>query len=377
MSTDPRSRAWVEVRAPAIRRNLQTVRDRVGGDAALIPMVKANAYGLGVERAVEVLEPVGPWGYGVATAEEGRKLREIGVSRPVLVFSPLPPGEYGIVVRERLIPCLSELGAVQRLRQAAEEVGVSVSFHVEVDTGMGRAGFDWRGASSWAERVRELSGGQLAWTGLFTHFHSADEMGGATVVGQWERFQEAVRNVGAPAADFMLHACNSAAALRLPEVAAGGVRPGIFLYGGVAGQDLPDPEPVVSVRARVVLVKDVEVGATVGYGATHRAAGARRWATVAIGYGDGLPRALGNRGTALVRGQEVPIVGRISMDMTVVDITGVEGVETGEVVTFIGTDGGAAIRLERVAELASTINYEILTGLTPRLPRIWSDDHGY
>jgi alanine racemase len=151
------------------------------------------------------------------------------------------------------------------------------------------------------------------------------------------------------------------------------VRAGIYLYGGdpaeAAGEYEP-PAPVVSVRARVVLVRDVPAGATCGYGATHTAAAPARWATLAIGYGDGLPRALGNRGQALVRGRRVPIIGRISMDLTVVDITGLEGVAPGEVATLLGRDGDEAITVEELAALADTISYEILTGFTPRLPRV-------
>ncbi len=152
------------------------------------------------------------------------------------------------------------------------------------------------------------------------------------------------------------------------------MRPGIFLYGGRAARDLPEPEPVASVRARVVHVREAPAGTTVGYGATYRATKDERWATVAIGYGDGLPRALGNRGSALVRGRRVPIIGRISMDVTVVDISEVASVGSGDVVMFLGADGEERITVDEMAELVGTISYEILTGFTPRLPRIWMDD---
>ena len=134
----------------------------------------------------------------------------------------------------------------------------------------------------------------------------------------------------------------------------------------------PLPEPVVSVHARIVHLRDAEPGTTLGYGATYRARGEERWATLSIGYGDGLPRALGNRGRALVCGRSVPIVGRISMDMTVVDITGVPGVRCGDAATLLGAEGGESITVDEVAELAGTISYEVLTGLTRRLPRIWT-----
>jgi alanine racemase len=240
-----------------------------------------------------------------------------------------------------------------------------------VDTGMGRAGFDWRSVDDWAALAQEAHQGGLRWAGCFTHLHSADE-GADTVVVQWERFQEALA-VASPPEGALVHALNSAGALRCPQYAAHAVRPGIFLYGGRVGGDLPAPEPVASVRARVVHVRPAPAGTTVGYGSTYRSEKAERWATVAIGYGDGLPRALGNRGSALARGRRVPIIGRISMDVTVVDITDVPSLKAGETVTFLGSDGEESITVDEVAELAGTISYEILTGFTPRLPRIWLD----
>ncbi len=158
---------------------------------------------------------------------------------------------------------------------------------------------------------------------------------------------------------------------RAPERAHALVRPGIFLYGGEVGEGQPKPQPVVSVRARVVHVRTAAEGSTLGYGATYRARGPERWATLAIGYGDGIPRALGNRGAALIAGRRVPVIGRISMDLTVVHITDLPDVEVGDVATLLGADGDEAITVDEVAREAGTISYEILTGLTRRLPRIW------
>jgi alanine racemase len=169
---------------------------------------------------------------------------------------------------------------------------------------------------------------------------------------------------------------NSAGALRCGEGLPPVARPGIFLYGGRAGDDLPEPEPVAAVRARVLFVRDASPGSTLGYGATYVATGWERWGTLGIGYADGFPRALGNQGHALLAGRRVPIIGRISMDSTVVNISELDGVELGDVATLVGRDGGEEITLNEVAELAGTIDYEILTGLAPRLPRVWVDDGG-
>ena len=181
-------------------------------------------------------------------------------------------------------------------------------------------------------------------------------------------FDGFVREAHGIAPDTLIHCANSAGSLRLASSTANAVRPGIYLYGGDIGDPANPPQPVASVRARVVLVRDVPPGTTLGYGATYTARGNERWAAVGIGYGDGLPRVLGNRGWAIAGGRRVPIVGRISMDTTVVRISG--DLSVGDIVTFVGRDGGVELSLEEVAESAGTIGYEILTGLSPRLPRV-------
>lgn len=303
-------------------------------------------------------------------------IRAMGISRPILVLSPLPPASYGAAVQARLSVCVSDAGALERLKDAALAADLPGGFHLEVDTGMGRAGFSWDRARVWGPRVAALLGEPLRWEGSFTHFHSADVAGESTGT-QWTRLHDALALLPPMPPQAILHACNSPGALRRPDFAADAVRPGIFLYGGVAGEELPPPAPVAALRARVTFLRDARGGETVGYGATYAAPGPERWATAGIGYGDGLPRLLGNRGHALVRGHRVPIIGRISMDATVLNVTGVEGVEVGDVVTFFGKDGDGEIPLEEVAALAQTINYEILTDLTPRAPRIWTADGGY
>jgi alanine racemase len=372
MSDDRRMRAWVEVDLDALRDNYRAVREVVGPRPAIIAMVKADGYGLGAERVVRALEPLEPWGYGVAAAEEGAALRSAGVVRPIIVFSPLSPQAVSTAAAAGLIATISDLGGLERWTAAAAGYG-PLEFHVEIDTGMGRAGFDWRRTPDWAEAVRRASGAGVRWTGVYTHFHGADSPDAAVTVAQWSRFQDALAQLPVSREDLMVHAANSAASLRWPGYAADAVRPGIFLYGGhpaPMASDVRPPRPVAAVRARLVLVRDVPPGSTVGYGATHVSRGWERWGTVAIGYGDGVSRRLGNRGSALIRGRRVPFVGRTSMDMTVVDITAVPEAAVGDVVTLIGSDGGAEITLDEVASLVDTIGYEVLTGLRPRLPRI-------
>jgi alanine racemase len=275
-----------------------------------------------------------------------------------------------VAAEQGLTPAISDAAMLDYW----SEIGDRAPFHLEIDTGMGRAGFDWRETSAWGERVRSAIARGAVCAGVFTHFHGADAAESNAATTQWQRFRDALAQLPLSTEDLLIHACNSAAALRWPEYALDAVRPGIFLYGGhpvpeVPGEERFRPEPVASVHARVVLVRDVPPGSTVGYGATHAARGWERWATLAIGYGDGLPRALGNVGAALVQGRRARIVGRISMDMTVVDVTGISGVTAGDVATFIGSDGEEEILVDEVAAQAGTISYEILTGLTPRLRR--------
>lgn len=344
-------------------------------------MVKADAYGLGVGGVVARLEGTDPWGWGVATTAEGIQLRELGVRRPVLVFTPTPPGDVEAALRAGLVLCVSSEEALDQVADAAHRGGLTARVHLEIDTGMGRAGVPWTRVLHEPDRLRSALSAAghrgVEWEGVFTHFHSADEPGSPEVQEQADRFRRCLSALRAPASGpgFRVHLANSAAALRGLPGWGDLVRPGIHLYGGSVGEGWP-VEPVVHLRARVVHVRDASPGDSLGYGATHVARKDERWATLAVGYGDGLPRALGNRGHALLRGHRVPIVGRVSMDMTVVDVGGLPGPEParGEVATLLGRDGGLVIGVDEVAAQAGTISYEVLTGFTSRLPRVWVDE---
>ncbi|MEX0935346.1 MAG: alanine racemase [Gemmatimonadota bacterium] len=375
MSTDLRSRAWVEINGSALHRNMARVAGLVGGGGRVLPVVKSNAYGLGLGPVLRVLERSDPWGYGVAEVREAEAIRTHGVTRPVLILNPLPPGDVHVAVAGAFELSVSSMGEVDRIVGALDGSDRSVRLHAEVDTGMGRAGFDWREVGRWGPDLIARTSDRVEWTGLFTHFHSASDPDADAVTVQSERFAAAARALsGMRAGKWVEHLCNSSALFRSSRLAGDLVRPGIFLYGGRIGSDLPAPESIVSLRARIVLVREVPPGTTLGYGATYRATRPERWATVAIGYGDGLPRCLGNRGQAVVAGRRVRIVGRISMGLTVVDITDLPeaDVRIGDEATFLGRSGTESISVDEVAGLAGTISYEILTGLSARLPRLWS-----
>lgn len=378
-STGSRSRAWAEVRLDRLRDNALAVQRAVGPGTRLVPMVKADAYGLGVGPVLRTLAdlPERPWAFGVAAVAEGEDLRRRGWAGRILVTAPAPPGELPRAAAADLSLSLSDLSSLEQWARLARERGRALAFHVEVDTGMGRAGLPWAAAARWGPEVGRLAAGALRWEGCFTHFHSADEPDPAPTEEQRERFRAALRHLPAPQGERLVHVANSAASLRRHGFGCDLARPGIYLYGGSAGPGAT-PLPVVSVRARLALVKEVEAGATVGYGATYRAAGPERWGTLAIGYGDGVRRALADGGgEVLVHGRRVPIIGRVSMDMTTVDLTGVPEARAGDVATLVGADGDGEITLDEVAARSGTISYEILTGLTPRLPRIYlGGEHG-
>jgi alanine racemase len=368
------ARAWIELDLHALRANFDTIRRTVGAGVAIIPMVKADAYGLGAPVVVRTLQPLGPWGFGVATAYEGAELRSLGVVSPVLVVAPLPPRAVDLAARSRLIATISSLDGLDAWIAAAQRLGGdALDFHVEVDTGMGRSGFDWRDAGQWASAIAARLEPCVRWTGVFTHFHSADSPNARHTEAQWERFRSTLVQLPVQAEDLLVHASNSAATLRWPGYWADAVRPGIFLYGGEPAplvRGLPAPRPVVAVRSRLALVREKPAGSTAGYGATYIARDAEVWGTVTVGYGDGLPRALGNRCGVLVRGRRVPVIGRISMDLMTVSLKKVPDAEVGDVVTLIGEDGGERITVDEVAGLIGTIGYEMLTGLGSRLPRV-------
>ncbi|HSB55909.1 MAG TPA: alanine racemase, partial [Gemmatimonadales bacterium] len=317
--------------------------------ARLLPMVKANGYGLGALEVARALEALDPWGFGVATVEEGAQLRAGGITRPILVFTPLQPVLIARYQAHDLRPVICDGDGLHAWLEASR-----APFHVEVDTGMARAGFRWNGENDW----RSLLGGAEGWEGIFTHFHSADT-DPASVHRQWKRFQQLLDSL--PRRPALVHAANSAAALAGRTYAADLVRPGIFLYGGMAGAEVP--EPVVQLRARVVGVRTVRAGDTVSYGATWAAPRDAVIATVAAGYADGVHRSLSNAGAVELNGRVYPIVGRVTMDFLMLAVEG--PVALGDIATIYG----GMVTLDDQARHAGTISYELLTSLGPRVVR--------
>jgi len=356
----------VEVDVRALRRNYRRLQERVGDGVGILPMLKADGYGLGATRVAAALAEMDPWALGVATVDEGAELRAAGHEERIVVFSPCAPLDRAALTRHRLEPAVSSLRALRTLADLPSGEG-ALPIHLEVDTGIGRLGLVAGEREQWIPEVRRiLAGGPVEVASTFTHFHSAGSDGDATrrQAREFRSVVEAMREAGLDPG--RVHLANSAAALGHPELWADLVRPGLYLYGGLGG------ETVARVRARVLDVREVPAGHPVSYGATYRTPGPARLATLGIGYGDGLRRELSNRnrGHALVKGQRAPIRGAVCMDVTVVDVTDIPGAEPGGVGTLLGRDGGAEIGLGEMADACGAIPYELLTGLGSRLPRV-------
>jgi len=354
---DPdRARAWLEVDLDAVRRNAESLAERAR--VPLLPMVKADAYGIGAIPVARALEPLDPWGFGVATVPEGEALRAAGIDRRVLVFTPLLPAE---------LPRAHAAGLTPSLHRAEDVVRWTVlggaAWHLPIDTGMGRAGVRW-------DEVAALRAVVAAHPpeGAYTHFHSADS-DRESRVEQERRFRAAIDALPGAARPTVLHAENSAAIEHRAPSPWSVARPGVFLYG-VHSAGALTPVPVAHLRARVVDLRVVRAGESVSYGATWTADGERTIATVACGYADGYRRHLSGRGTALLHGGPVPVVGRVTMDMTMLDVTGVP-CAVGDVATLLGRDGDAVLTANDVAAAGDLSPYELLTGLRQRVPRLY------
>ena len=350
------TRAWVEVDLAALVRNGRTLANLAR--VPLLPMVKADAYGVGVAAVVRALDVLDPAGFGVATLAEGVALREAGVRRPVLVFTPMLVADLRAAHAASLTPTLSDPASIVAWS------AVGGAWHLAIDTGMHRAGVRW-------DRVAELLP-QLAAhppLGAFTHFHSA-EVDDDSMATQELRFRDALRVLESSGVSPSLrHTDNSAAIVRRAPSPWSLVRPGVFLYGVSCGGAAPlMPAPVVSLRAPVADLRDVFAGESVSYGASWTAHRHSRVATLAIGYADGYRRSLGNRGTVLLHGRRAPVVGTVTMDMTMIDVTGLP-CQLGDVATLIGRDGDDTITVNDVANACGFSPYEVLTGLASRAQR--------
>jgi alanine racemase len=361
-----------EIDLGAIQRNFRRMRDAVGARVAVWGVVKADAYGHGAVAVGRALEPLCN-ALAVSLVEEGMELRAAGIRAPIVVLGAYYDNHHADVLAHRLTPVVYELGELERFAAAAGRRGRRADVHVKIDTGMSRLGLATTEVPRLFARVGDLATLRLG--GLCTHFASADLPDARATREALARFEGCL--AAARAAGFsglVNHAANSAAAVRFPEARFDAVRPGLALYGAMPSPHvaLAGLEPALRLTTRIMAVHDIAPGDTVSYGGLWRASRPSRVATLPIGYADGYPRHVRDA-RALVRGHRVPVVGAVCMDMLMVDVTDVPAAREGDTVTLIGADGGEIIGVDDVAGWAGTVSYEILCGISKRVPRALKD----
>jgi alanine racemase len=393
LGKEVRRPVWAEVSLGALAYNLEAIRKYVNPPEEkrktprkILSIVKGNGYGHGGPEVAKALEKAGSDWFGVTCTDEGIAVRNNGVRKPILILTSFVPGEESRLVEHDLTAVIHRCEQLALLDRAAARRGGKrrVPFHLKIDTGMNRLGISSGDVECFARQLGKCKNIQL--TGIFSHFASSgvftDTPVGQQTREQEERFYAALERLRALGIDpGIVHLANSAAIVTRPETWADMVRPGAILYGYHPGYDPAEKreeaearlplKPVMSLRSRIISVRNVAPGDGVGYDATFVAQRPTRIGVLAAGYGDGIHRSLGNRGNVLLRGKLVPIVGIISMDVTMIDVTDIEGAEVGDVATIHGTDGKQTLPANRVARSIGTVTSDLLCAVSQRVPRLY------
>ena len=367
-------RTWVEINLDALGCNFDAVRETLPENIKILAVVKANAYGHGAIGVAKFLEDKADY-LAVAATDEALELRKNGVGCPILILGHIPYGDYDNIVKYNITPTISDFYEAELLSKAAAKMGVTAPLHIAVDTGMNRIGFRCDDASiEEIKKIKTLPNVEIE--GVFSHLAAADMLDKAYTEMQAERFDEFVakmENAGINAS--IKHLYNSAAIADL-EKKYDMVRQGIILYGlkpsdEVEFNNINVPQPVMSMKTRVVQVKTLSAGESISYGCTYTTEKETRVATLCAGYADGVTRVLSNNGEVLIRGKRAKIIGRVCMDQFMVDVTHIPDVEAGDTATIFGTDGDETISVDEIAKKANTINYEIICNINSRVTRVY------
>ncbi|HHW07319.1 MAG TPA: alanine racemase [Clostridia bacterium] len=364
---------WVEVNLAAIEHNFNLVRKLVKPDTKIMAVIKANAYGHGAVEVAKRLAGTGASYFGVATQQEALELRRAGIQVPILILGFTPLEDAEITVAHDIAQTVFSLDQGEALSRAAVKLGRRAVVHVKIDTGMGRLGLPPREDSARViEALLKLPGIKVE--GIFSHLARADEQDKTAALEQERRFSKFIQVLEAKGISIPLkHLANSAATMALPETHFDLVRPGIMLYGLYPSPEMEETQvplcPALSWKTRIVQLKEVPRGTAISYGGTYVTGETTLVATLPVGYADGLRRVLSNRGEVIVGGRRAPIIGRVCMDQTMVDVTGIPNVAVGDVVTIIGKEGEAEITAGEMAHLAGTISYEVVCGISARVVR--------
>ncbi len=368
------SRVAALVDLDAIYENLKALKANTRPGTKICAVVKTDGYGHGAVPIAKRVHGLADF-FAVATVEEAFQLRRHGITEPILVLGYTQEEAFSQAIRQKIRLTVYDYETAETVSRTAAALGETAYLHMKLETGMNRLGFlPGKAALQAAERMGGLPG--ICLEGLFSHFARADETDKESARGQYRRFSEFVEALDRCGIEIPVkHMGNSAAILDLPEYDLDMVRAGIALYGMYPSEAVDRERaalrPALALKARVIFVKDVEVGESVGYGGTFTAARRTRVATVAVGYGDGYPRNLSGRASLLLHGKRAPIAGRVCMDQVMADVTEVEGVKAGDEAVLVGEDCGERITVEELAGLAGTFNYEFVCGLGKRIPRIY------
>lgn len=373
-------RVYAEVNLDAIRYNMEQMYQKISSKATMIGVIKADGYGHGavpVGRELEQLKFVS--GYAVATAEEAMILRRAKLTKPILVLGYTFPYCYEEMIRHDIRLTVFREDMIEELSACACKVGKTAKVHIKVDTGMTRIGIrpDESGID-FVQKVLETKG--IEPEGIFTHFARADETDKKYAIEQLERFRNfhALLEQKCGYTIPVKHCSNSAAILELPEAGMDAVRAGIALYGLWPSEEMSRENiilrPALSLKSHIVFVKDVEKGEAVSYGGTYVTPKRMRIATIPVGYGDGYPRGLSNKGYVLIHGKKAPILGRVCMDQFMVSLDEIPDAKEGDTVTLIGADGGEKVAMEELGEISGRFNYELACDLGKRIPRVYMKD---
>ena len=371
------NRVYAKIDLDAAAYNMEQMKNRIGGGARLIAVVKTDAYGHGAVPLAEVFEKLDyVWGYAVATLDEGIVLRKHGIKKPILVLGCVFPDQYDDMVRNEIRAAVYMEEMAGKIAEAAERAGKKAYIHIKVDTGMGRIGFPVTEESAdIIERISRMENIEIE--GMFTHFAKADERDKTYTYEQhrkfmWMKEQMEKRNVEIPYYD-----CdNSAGIIDFPDMKHDLARAGISTYGMYPSEevnrDAVDLKPVLSLVSHVIFVKTVEPGTSISYGGTFVAPKQMKVATIPVGYGDGYPRSLSNKGCVLIHGKRARILGRVCMDQFMVDVTDIPEVQFMDQAVLIGEDQDDRITVEELAELSGRFNYEFVCCLGKRIPRVYT-----
>ena len=373
-------RTCVEIDLGAAMYNMESMHRNLKNDIKMTAVIKTNAYGHGAEAIAHTLEPLPYlWGFAVATADEAYRLRDSGITRPILILGYVFPQDWDKCIERGIRMAAFCRDDLPLLDIAARKAGKKAQLHIAVDTGMSRIGVTPDDAG--IDFVRSaLMFEHLNVEGIFTHFAKADEEGSAPTEHQYSLFSGFTDRIEKEL-DFRVpirHCDNSAGIISYPQNSMDMVRAGVTLYGmwpsSVVPKDIVPLKPVLSWYSHVAYVKIIHAGTSVSYGGTFTAQHDMRIATVPVGYGDGYPRSLSNKGYVLIRGRKAPILGRVCMDQMMVDVSNIEDTQRGDTVTLVGQDGNEQITMEDLGSLSGRFNYELACDINARVPRVYKND---